>query len=323
MSSVSAKKGWSEAQKIKWYNEVAQNRVRDYNKDVVSRIINNLPANTHHIERYGTLNVASKEYPLFSVSVGHFFSGNPNILITGGVHGYEPSGVEASLRFLEDDALKLSKEFNFVVYPCISPWSYEFDQRWNNNAEDPNRNFSWNKNISSSVDECGHVMNDIEGTGLNFSVCIDLHETPDRDIELRVMRSKRFDEPLSSDYEKIPQGYYLMLTQNVDPLIEGANKLINASRMNFGQSIIREVEKISPIAPESTVLGKANHGGVTMSPAVEGTMRNYLGQYSQNVAVTEVYPDHPEMNPEKSVQAQMASIHGALNFVRCQFNLRP
>jgi hypothetical protein len=45
--------------------------------------------------------------------------------VTGGVHGYETSGVEGALLFLETKAEAYSKDFNILVAPCISPWGYE------------------------------------------------------------------------------------------------------------------------------------------------------------------------------------------------------
>src|SRR5690606_1961150 len=106
------------------------------------------------------------------------------------------------------------------------------------------------------------------------------------------------------------QGYYLTLSKR-----ETENE--NDRQHIFGRSIIDEVRKISPIAPEATILnGKINDGGLILSPPSDGLMRTYLDAHARLVAVTEVYPDHPRMTPEKSVQAQLASIDGALNYVR-------
>lgn len=305
--------GWNESQVRTWHDQVtAAGKVRDYSC-IVARV-NALPANTHYVETYATMSDAN---PAFRITVGDVHNGKPNILITGGVHGYEPSGVEAALQFTQKYAPTLTKEFNFVTYPCISSWAYEHDQRWNAQAEDPNRLFTQTEKSAPSgihrtfdIEECRHFMTSMESETIRFSCAIDLHETCDRDIELRVLRSERFKEDLSEDYQDIPQGYYLILSKR-----DTAGQ--NGAQLLFGQSIIDQVRKVSPIAPEETILnGKINYGGVILSPPSDGLMRTYLDRYAGLVAVTEVYPDHKTMSSAKSVQAQIASINGVLNYVR-------
>ena len=59
-------------------------------------------------------------------------------LITGGIHGYETSGVLGALRFLEHHAVDFEAGFNLVVAPCVSPWGFETINRWSPLAIDPN-----------------------------------------------------------------------------------------------------------------------------------------------------------------------------------------
>ena len=47
----------------------------------------------------------------------------PSVLVTGGVHGYETSGVQGALAFLETEAQRYADRFNICVAPCVSPWS--------------------------------------------------------------------------------------------------------------------------------------------------------------------------------------------------------
>ena len=44
------------------------------------------------------------------------------MLITGGVHGYEMSGVQGAILFLQTKALEYASKYNIVVAPCVSPW---------------------------------------------------------------------------------------------------------------------------------------------------------------------------------------------------------
>ena len=63
------------------------------------------------------------------------------VLVTGGVHGYETSGVFGALRFLDQHAAHYQGRVNLLVVPCVSPWAYERIHRWNPFAIDPNRSF--------------------------------------------------------------------------------------------------------------------------------------------------------------------------------------
>ena len=62
-------------------------------------------------------------------------------LVTGGVHGYETSGVMGALGFLETRAEAYVGAVDLLVAPCLSPWAYERIYRWNYDAIDPNRSF--------------------------------------------------------------------------------------------------------------------------------------------------------------------------------------
>lgn len=308
----SLRRGWDSSRLRDWREQtLAKGKIRDY-RDVFSRITS-VPDNTHSIETYGE----ASGHPLLRISVGDTRNGNPNLLIIGGVHGYEPSGVEAAMQFAEEIAPSLSGEFNSVIYPCVSPWSYEYDQRWNEDGEDPNSLFS-RKLVSTKpyvhrtmdIAECRHFMTSMEQHNINFACAVDGHETSDRDIELRLLRAERFDEPLAPDWQSIPQGYYLIMTQ-------GNSEKENALQLSLGRRVIDAVAKTSPIAPGETIMnGKINHGGIIFSPPAEGLLRTYLQKHAQSVFVTEVYPDHAEMDFSRAVQAQIASYQGAIETVR-------
>jgi hypothetical protein len=45
------------------------------------------------ISQYGSLSHDPKRYPLFSAKTKNWSADKPYVLITGGVHGYETSGV--------------------------------------------------------------------------------------------------------------------------------------------------------------------------------------------------------------------------------------
>lgn len=77
------------------------------------------------VQQYGALSIDVDRYPLFSLSTKDWSTEKKNILITGGVHGYETSGVQGALMFMREEAHKYTEHFNIICCPCVSPWGYE------------------------------------------------------------------------------------------------------------------------------------------------------------------------------------------------------
>ena len=94
------------------------------------------------VQEYGALSIDPQRYPLYAVKSRDWDEDKPCVLITGGVHGYETSGVQGAILFLQTAAEVYSAKFNVLVAPCVSPWGYETIQRWNAQAIDPNRSFN-------------------------------------------------------------------------------------------------------------------------------------------------------------------------------------
>ena len=65
--------------------------MRSYKEEVLDKI--SLLKDDFDIEQYGELSVDKERYPLMSVKTRNWDQNKPNILVTGGVHGYETSGV--------------------------------------------------------------------------------------------------------------------------------------------------------------------------------------------------------------------------------------
>jgi len=86
-------KKWNNNDKAQWL--ARQNIKRSYQNEVVT-LINDLK-NTLDIEQYGELNYAAGTYPLYILKTPNFNTNKPTVLITGGVHGYETSGVHGGL----------------------------------------------------------------------------------------------------------------------------------------------------------------------------------------------------------------------------------
>ena len=105
-----------------------QVRQRSYDADVV-RVVEGLRSRFEVVE-YGRLDYGADTYPLFALKSRHWREELPVALVTGGVHGYETSGVHGALQFLEDRASGYEGSANLIVAPCISPWAYERIHRW-------------------------------------------------------------------------------------------------------------------------------------------------------------------------------------------------
>ncbi len=287
-----AKQAWGDAEKAAWLAN--RQRVRSYEDDVISRI-QALPKTTHVITQYGALAHDPKRYPLFHVTVGDPTNNKPTLLVTGGVHGYEPSGVEGALILLEEHAASLSKRVNLAVFPCGSPWGYEHNERWNRLTIDPNRHFK----EGSEVEECAPLMRAVVNLDTHFRAAIDLHETPDRDIQLRRERALRDGGDPDLEDKTIPNGYYLyVVDRNRDTAM--------------GRRIIDKVRTVTKVCDEPTICGAKADDGIIYSSTIGG-MRAFAQLHADEAVTTEVYPDP---NPaEENNAAQIASIQGALEYV--------
>lgn len=137
--------------------------MRDYS-DIVNRLNDlKLP-----LDLIGTIH----DYPIYQICLESSTNAPKNILITGGVHGDEPAGVQAVLQFLARDNAELLKWFSFVVIPCVNPYGYVHDTRENRDGVDINRSFE-----TEEVSEVAIVKKALGQT--QFSLAIDFHEDYD------------------------------------------------------------------------------------------------------------------------------------------------
>jgi hypothetical protein len=108
-------------------------RVREYS-DVVQRL--------RSVTRYGWRLKEERKiwgYPWFTVA--RVVSRRaPTILLSGGMHGEEPGGVEGVLRWLDSGQWKRWR-VNWLVFPCINPYGWERNRRTNAQRRDINRQF--------------------------------------------------------------------------------------------------------------------------------------------------------------------------------------
>ncbi len=287
---------WGQAEKAQWL--ARQRRQRSYADDVLG-VIDRLRARLDVVQ-YGQLDYPPQTFPLFALRQRERRDDAPCALVTGGVHGYETSGVHGALQFADRHMADYAGRLDVIVVPCVSPWAYERIHRWNPLAIDPNRSFRENSPAPESAALWAFLAPLRERCVLH----IDLHETTDSDeSEFRPALAARDGKPFEPG--GIPDGFYL-----VDDTVQ--------PQPAFQQAIIDAVAKVTHIAPADA------QGQIIGSPVVApGVIRYPLRELGLCAGITqaryktttEVYPDSPRATPTQCNDAQVAAVCAALDFV--------
>ncbi|MGS0690415.1 M14 family metallopeptidase [Shewanella sp. 30m-9] len=287
---------WGDAEKTQWFN--AQSVKRSYQDEVLSKIL--ALKDCFNVEQYGALSYDAARYPLFAIKSPNWDDNKATILVTGGVHGYETSGVQGAIRFVETKAADYAKHFNILVAPCISPWGYETINRWNPKAIDPNRSFY----ADSPAEESAALIKLLAELEVEIFAHIDLHETTDTDnSEFRPALAAR--DAVEHTNWNIPDGFYLV-GDTINP------------QDAFQTAMIKSVEQVTHIAPadddgkligvELSQFGVINYATKALGLCAGVTDAKY-------VTTTEVYPDSPLSDAENCIVAQVAAITGGLDYL--------
>lgn len=286
---------WGDAERLAWRER--QVRSRRYADDVLPRV--EAMRDRFEVVRYGQLDYGGETFPLFALKTAPWNPALPVALVTGGVHGYETSGVLGALRFAEEHAAAYADRVNLIVVPCVSPWAYERVCRWNYHAIDPNRNFGARREAAES----SAVLELLAPHAGQFLMHIDLHETTDTDItEFRLALASRDGKPLVA--EEVPDGFYLVGDSET-------------TRLDFQQSIIEAVEQVTHIAPPDAQ-GHIIGAPLSARGVIEFPVRNSglcaCATGAPFTTTTEVYPDSPRTNPQECEAAQVMAVRAALDF---------
>ncbi|MEP6907319.1 MAG: M14 family metallocarboxypeptidase [Pseudoxanthomonas sp.] len=290
---------WGVAEVEAW--RAAQVCQRSYQADVVT-LIDALRPRFDVIE-YGMLDYDPASYPLFALKSRHWQDALPCVLVTGGVHGYETSGVLGALQFVEQHAIDYAGNVNLVVAPCVSPWGYERVQRWNANAVDPNRSFR----IDSPAQESALLMGLVAPLIDRIQLHIDLHETTDTDeSEFRPALAAR--DGVVFEPGEIPDGFYTV-GDTENPQLE------------FQQSVIAAVARVTHIAPADAsgeIIGsRVVAHGVILYPVKRLGLCTGMTN-ARYTTTTEVYPDSARATPPQCNDAQVAAVVAAIDFMLAQ-----
>ncbi len=290
---------WGADEVARWQS--CQVRKRSYQADVLSAI--DALRTRFDVVEYGRMEVAGEHYPLLAIKSRDWHDTLPVALVTGGVHGYETSGVHGALRFADQHLAGYAGRANLMVAPCVSPWAYETIQRWNREAVDPNRSFR----EPSPAPESAALMRLMAPLRDRVLVHVDLHETTDSDeSEFRPALAARDGKPYQPD--AVPDGFYVV-DDSEHPQAE------------FQQAVIAAVAAITHIAP-------TDHKGEIIGSTVvaPGVIRYPLKQLGLCAGMTdapfktttEVYPDSPRASAEQCIAAQVAAACAAIDYALAQ-----
>ena len=292
---------WDAADKAAWLSR--QRIRRSYAAEVLTPLQTSLPAQAE-LFQYGVLDYTRfglGTYPLYAVRNRGWEPNHPVVVVTGGVHGYETSGVQGALRWIREEFDGHAGTINLLVLPCVSPWGYETINRWNPAALDPNRQFKQN----SPAAESALAMACVCATCARVDVHVDLHETTDTDnSEFGPARAAR--DGVAFDRHAIPDGFYLV-ADNERPAPE------------FQRALIDAVRRVTHIAAAD------EHGCIIGAPIQQAGVINFakrpLGLCggmtdARFVTTTEVYLDGPTANPAQCNEAQVAAVNAAIDHLR-------
>ncbi len=286
---------WGAAELATW--RARQVKQRSYADDVLSAV--EQLRDQFDVVEYGALDYGAEHYPLIVIRSLDWQQELPTLLVTGGVHGYETSGVHGALQFVRQHGRDYVGRANLLVVPCVSPWAYERIHRWNPDALDPNRNFRTN----SPAGESAALVNLLEPLRDSVLMHIDLHETTDTDeSEFRPALAARDGK----DFEpgEVPDGFYL-----VDD--------IENPQPEFQQAVIDAVAKVTHIAIADA------RGEIIGAPLLmPGVIQFPVKQWSlcagitnaRYATTTEVYPNSPRATPQQCNDAQVAAVCAAIDY---------
>jgi hypothetical protein len=291
---------WGDAERAAWL--ASQHRKRSYADEVVAPLKAAVPPEGELLQ-YGVLDYARLglgSYPLFAVRSRDWRDERPTVLVTGGVHGYETSGVQGALQWIATEFARHAGRVNLLVLPCLSPWGYETINRWNPDALDPNRQFR----ADSPAAESALAMACVAAHAPRVALHVDLHETTDTDnSEFAPAKAARDGKVV--DWHAIPDGFYLCGdSSRAEPA--------------FQRAMIEAVRAVTHIADAD------EHGCLIGTPVAQPGVIYYAQRDmglcggmtdARFTTTTEVYPDSPSATPAECNRAQAVTVTAAIAYL--------
>ena len=286
---------WAANERATWL--ASRVKSRSYADEVLRKI--DALRERFDVAEYGQIDYSGERYPLLALKTRDWRYDLPVALVTGGVHGYETSGVLGALAFMAVYGGDYAGKINILLAPCVSPWAYERVQRWNAEALDPNRSFTGD----GTTQEAAALMRLLAPLQGRVLLHIDLHETTDSDeTEFRPAKAARDGVPYVPG--EIPDGFYLC----------GDAKNPQLAFQSAVNAAVAEVTHIAPSDAKGEIIGTK-----AVAPGVILYDYKALGLCAgmtdaRFTTTTEVYPDSPRATPEQCNTAQVAAVRAAIAF---------
>ena len=145
-------------------------KVRDYS-ELLQRVASALKFVEQARISSQEVSAGKQSYTLLKIVLG--VGKSQKALITAGIHGDEPEGVEALCAFFEGHLCRQwAHRWELTVLPCMNPWGYEYNRRTIHDGRDLNREFR----SSHPPSEVLFVQSlDLDG----YELSLDLHDDAD------------------------------------------------------------------------------------------------------------------------------------------------
>jgi hypothetical protein len=299
-----AGQAWGDEERATWAARAGVAR-RSYAEEVLAKL--ELLKDRFDIVQYGALSQDPARYPLFCIKTRGFDPGNgkPCVLVTGGVHGYETSGVQGALGFAATEMVEYAAHFNVLVCPCVSPWGYECIQRWNVKAVDPNRCFG--PHAISPAEEADALSKLVAHMAVpQWAMHMDLHETTNTDNS-EFVPAKAARDGVDLEILDIPDGFYLVGDRE-NPQATWHTAIIDA---------VRIVTHLAPANACGEIIDcPCTQEGVSVVAALACGLCSGITN-AVYATTTEVYPDS-ETNPmtaQQCVTVQVTAVTAGLAWI--------
>ncbi|KAL7505764.1 hypothetical protein ACHAXN_003211 [Cyclotella atomus] len=312
---------WGQRERSEWRS--TRKIHRSYHQDVVMPLKSFCDSSSDfQLVQYGSIandinQSNSKKLPLYAAIPKDIHNNLPSVLITGGTHGYETSGVIGALSFLSTKARRYISKYNIIVIPCICPWGYEHIERWVSSALDPNRSFrrddidieEWRTEEASQLMHFLDELTTKDGGAMEWVCHLDLHETTQSDCtEFRPAKTAR--DGLVEYDDHVPDGFYL---------VGDSSASHRDDQLNWYNYVLQRVEKVTHIAElesGNTLSGyPATSRGLVLVPAKELGLCGGGCVDARYVLTTEVYPDSERSSEEDCVNAQVEAVCAAVDYL--------
>ncbi len=145
-------------------------------KAILSRIETFSRSEKIPIEVLGKIYADNKNLPILKLELNPESKSLKKVLISGGIHGDEPAGVETICEFLENKLyIPFLKDWNITILPCLNPSGYQRNTRNNHEDKDLNRLFKLSPPETTEVESAQKVLDSL------FDLTLELHEDCDSD----------------------------------------------------------------------------------------------------------------------------------------------